>query len=332
MEQLGFDFGVTPRRLMKVTPARLSTFDDCPRRYRLAYVDRPTPQRTGPWAHSTLGAVVHNALRALFDLPAAERTPARAAALVGRHWKDAGFADSEQAAEYRRVAKDWVARYVADRDVSDDPRGVERWVSAPAAGGDGPASMIVEGRADRIDERDGELVVVDYKTGRRAPDEHEARSSQALALYAVASERTLHTPCRRVELHHLPSGTVAAAEHTPDSLRRQLTRAEETAGDLQQATDKLADGGDPDDLFPARTGRRCSWCDFRPSCPAGQQAGPAARSWDLLAPLRDDTGNDDTGDDGSADVGSADGGGEGGRGGTPARAAAGVDRSSGGVS
>ncbi|MCR3722781.1 RecB family exonuclease [Prauserella flava] len=335
MEQLGFDFGVTPRRLMKVTPARLSTFDDCPRRYRLAYVDRPTPQRTGPWAHSTLGAVVHNALRALFDLPAAERTPARAAVLVDRHWKGAGFADSEQAGRYRRLAKEWTSRYVADHDLNTDPRGVERWVSAPAAGGDGPASMIVEGRADRIDERDGELVVVDYKTGRRAPDEHEARSSQALALYAVAAERTLHTPCRRVELHHLPSGTVAAAEHTSDSLSRQLTRAEETATDLQQVTDKLADGGDPDELFPARTGRRCAWCDFRPSCPAGQQAGPAARSWDLLAPLHDDADDDRTGGSGDGTGGAGDGAaGDGERGGdgTSARATAGADRSSGGVS
>ncbi|GAA1246108.1 PD-(D/E)XK nuclease family protein [Prauserella halophila] len=314
MEQLGFDFGVSPRRLMKVTPARLSTFDDCPRRYRLAYVDRPTPQRTGPWAHSTLGAVVHNALRALFDLPAAERTPARAAALVGQHWKDAGFADPEQAAEYRRLAKDWAARYVAEQDLSDDPRGVERWVSAPAAGGDGPASMIVEGRADRIDERDGELVVVDYKTGRRPPDEHEARSSQALALYAVAAERTLHTSCRHVELHHLPSGTVAAAEHTSDSLRRQLTRAEETATELQQATDELADGGDPDELFPARTGRRCCWCDFRPSCPAGQQAGPAARSWDLLAPLPGTTADGDPAGGGQVGGGHAGGGQAGGAG------------------
>lgn len=326
MEQLGFDFGEAPRRLMKVTPARLSTFDDCPRRYRLAYVDRPTPQRTGPWAHSTLGAVVHNALRGLFDLPAAERTPARGAALVGQHWKDAGFADSEQAAAYRRVAKGWASRYVADHDLSDEPRGVERWVSAPASGGDGPASMIVEGRADRIDERDGELVVVDYKTGRRAPDEHEARSSQALALYAVAAERTLHTHCRRVELHHLPSGVVAAAEHTSDSLRRQLTRAEETATDLRNATDKLAEGGDADELFPARSGRRCSWCDFRPSCPVGQQTAPAARPWDLLAALPDDTGGAE-----AAGVTTAAATGASGTDGTSVRTNAAADRSAGGA-
>ncbi|OAP23833.1 PD-(D/E)XK nuclease superfamily protein [Amycolatopsis sp. M39] len=284
-EQMGFDFGVEqPQRLTKVSPARLSTFDDCPRRYRLAYLDRPTPKRTGPWAHSTLGAVVHNALRALFDLPVAKRTPQRGIALVSEHWKDAGFADDDQAARYRARAKGWVAEYVADNDVSDDPVGLERWVSAPVSTTGGRPTMIIEGRADRIDQRGGELVIVDYKTGRRAPDDHEARASQALAMYAVAARRTLRMPCTKVELHHLPSGTIAAAEHTPETLKRHLERAEQTAGDVRLAADTLDAGGDGDTLFPARPDRRCAWCDFRPSCVAGQQTAPAAQPWDLLAP------------------------------------------------
>ncbi|QWF79172.1 hypothetical protein HUW46_02579 [Amycolatopsis sp. CA-230715] len=290
VEQIGFEFDVQPRRLSKVSPARLATFDDCPRRYRLAYLERPTPQRTGPWAHSTLGAVVHNALRALFDLPVRKRTPQRAAALVTTHWKDAGFADAAQAAIYRERAQGWVSDYVESNDVEMDPVGLERWVSAPVnpeTGEHANPTMIIEGRADRIDQRGRELVIVDYKTGKRAPDEHEARASQALAMYAVAAARTLRLPCHRVELHHLPSGTVAAAEHTADSLRRQLVRAEETAEDVRIATDTLEASGEQDaadPAFPPRPSRRCSWCDFRPSCPAGQQAAPAAKSWDLLAP------------------------------------------------
>jgi RecB family exonuclease len=286
MSQLGFDFGVEqPRKLVKVSPARLANFDGCARRYRMAYLDRPQPRRTGPWAHSTLGAVVHNALRALFDLPAAKRLPHRAAVLVVEQWKDAGFADAEQAGRYRGRAKRWIAEYVEQNDVSADPVGLERWVSAPvSAGEDAKPSMIIEGRADRIDERDGELVIVDYKTGRRPPDEHDARSSQALAMYAVAASRTLRKPCRTVELHHLPSGTIAAAEHTEESLRRQLGRAGQTAEDLRVATDTLEEGGDAQALFPASAGKHCSWCDFRPSCAEGQKAAPPAQPWELLAP------------------------------------------------
>ncbi|WP_024877628.1 RecB family exonuclease [Saccharomonospora piscinae] len=284
MAQLGFDFGVEPTPLLKVTPARLGLYDDCPRRYRMTYLDRPTPVRTGPWAHNTLGAVVHNALRELFTLPPAARTPERAGALVGKHWRSAGFADAVQIARYSEAARRWVADYASDHDVAGEPVGLERWVSATVGSDPARPALIVEGRIDRIDSREGELVIVDYKTGRARPGEADARRSRALALYAVAAARTFRTPCSRVELHHLPTATVASAEHTEADLRDQVSEAEETAATARELTDRLTEGGDPDALFPARPARRCAWCELRPSCPEGQEAVPAARPWDLLVP------------------------------------------------
>lgn len=272
------ELGGLPKRLIRVTPAKLGTWTDCPRRYRMTYLDRPAPARGAPWAHNTLGAVVHNALRALFELPATRRTPDAAAGLVVSNWQTDGFRDAAQAAEYRERAKQWVTGYVATLDVGFEPVGVERWVSTPTA------RIVAEGRVDRIDERDGELVIVDYKTGRHALTVDDARGSLALALYALAARRTLRRECRRVELHHLPTGAVLAAEHTDEALRRHLTRAEEAADELGLAADTLAAGGDPDVLFPPQPGRQCSWCDFRRHCGEGQQAAPALEPWALLAP------------------------------------------------
>ncbi|WP_197321394.1 PD-(D/E)XK nuclease family protein [Saccharomonospora sp. NB11] len=284
MEQLGFDFGVEPRPLLKVTPARLSLYDDCPRRYRMTYLDRPTPARTGPWAHNTVGAVVHNALRELFALPPGRRTPERAADLVGRHWRSAGFADAVQVARYAEAARRWVADYVEAHGADVDVVAVERWVSATVGSTPNAPTLRIEGRADRIDRRDDELVVVDYKTGRKPLRDSDAQRSQALALYALAARRTLHAPCTRVELHHLPTGTVAVAEHTEATLTEHVRKAEETATKTRTVIDRLTDGGDPDHLFPARPAPRCAWCELRPSCPEGRQAAPAAQPWDLLAP------------------------------------------------
>ncbi|TQM81036.1 RecB family exonuclease [Saccharothrix saharensis] len=277
-EQLGFDFGAMPKKLVRVTPAKLATWADCPRRFRMAYLDRPSPPRGGAWAHNTLGAVVHNALKALFDLPAERRTPEQAVALLHRQWKNDGFRDAEQAAVYRDRAVGWVRDYVEGLDTSIEPVGIERWVSTPTS------KIVAEGRVDRIDLRDGELVIVDYKTGRHALTVDDARGSQALALYALAARRTLRKPCHRVELHHLPTRTVAVWEHTEESLGRHVSRAEEAADELRLATDTLEAGGDPEILFPPRTGNQCTWCDFRRSCPEGQRAAPALDPWALLAP------------------------------------------------
>ncbi len=269
-----------PRPLVRVTPAKLAAWTSCPRHYRMAYLDRPAPTRGAPWAHNTLGAVVHNALRALFDLPRRRRDGA-AAALVASHWSGEGFADAEHAAQYRSRAQDWVAGYADGLDPELEPAGVEQWVSAPTR------RIVAEGRVDRIDERDGELVVVDYKTGRHGLSGDDARGSPALALYALATRRTLRSRCTRVELHHLPSGTVTSWQHTEESLQRHLGRAEETADEMALAGDTLAAGGDPEALFPPVPGGHCSWCDFRRHCAEGRAAAPELQPWALLPARRE---------------------------------------------
>jgi putative RecB family exonuclease len=273
-----------PSPLIKITPARLATFEDCRRRYRMTYLDRPAPARGGAWAHATLGAVVHNALRAFFELPVARRSAEHAASLVERHWSSEGFRDEAQAGEYRARARDWVARYAEEYGAAvGEPLGVERWVAAPVGG------IVAEGRVDRIDAGtadDGtrEAVVVDYKTGRWAPSADDARSSRALALYALAAARTLRRACRRVELHHLPSGTVASTVHDDASLGRHRRRAEESAVDMAAADEAFAAGGDPEALFPPSPGPRCARCDVRRHCPEGRAAAPPVEPWALLAP------------------------------------------------
>ncbi|MFL6162771.1 MAG: RecB family exonuclease [Jatrophihabitantaceae bacterium] len=271
-----------PRPLFAATPSKLNTFD-CPRRYWFSYLARPAPSKGPPWAHNTVGAAVHVALARWWQLPANQRTPAAGATLVRRNWQTDGFADGAQSDAWREQAANWVRQYLTDEagrtDPATEPRGVERTVATRTN------RLAVSGRVDRIDERDGELVVVDYKTGRSRLDADDARGSLALALYAVATERTLHQPCRRVELHHLPSGDVAAFEHTDRTLRQHLDRADQTATDIMAAVDTVAGGADPAEVFEPAPGPSCGWCDFRRLCPAGQAAAATKASWAGLGAL-----------------------------------------------
>jgi hypothetical protein len=273
-----------PRRLYPCTPTRLNTWLDCPRRYRMAYLDRPAPPKGPPWAHNSFGASVHNALATWWRLRRAERTGPAAGDLLDRGWIEEGYAGPAQSHAHRGLARDMVERYVATLDPADEPLGVERTVGAPTA------QIVVSGRVDRLDARPGpggdtELTVVDYKTGRRALTSDDARASLALALYALAVARIFHQPCRRVELHHLPSGEIHAWEHTEATLSRHVRRAEAIAAECRQADERFRSGvsGAETQAFPPRPGPGCGWCDFRALCPEGIAAGPARRSWDGLA-------------------------------------------------
>ena len=283
MEQLGFE-GM-PRRLYPCTPTRLSAWLDCPRRYRMTYLDRPPPPKGPPWAHNSLGASIHNALAGWWRLPLSERTVAAAGRLTGRGWIDEGFADQTQSVRYRERAIAMVEAYVARLDPADEPAGVERTVATRTD------TIVLSGRIDRLDSRaqdDGiELVVVDYKTGRHLLTVDDARGSLALALYALAAARVLRRPCHRIELHHLPSGQVLAWSHSDQSLARHLSRAEAIAQECAAADEQLKDGLPPDrydEVFPPRPSPSCGWCDYLRHCPEGRAAAITRRPWDGLGP------------------------------------------------
>jgi putative RecB family exonuclease len=285
MEQLAFD-GM-PRRLYSCTPTRLNTWLDCPRRYRMNYLDRPAPPKGPPWAHNSVGAAVHNALAGWWRLPLAGRTPGAAGTLLAQGWIREGFTGDEQSGKYLEWARGMVEAYVATLDPADEPTGVERTVATRTE------LIAVSGRIDRLDARlspDGttELVVVDYKTGRHVLTTDDARGSMALALYALAASRSLRRDCTRVELHHLPTGRVISWQHTSESLARHLRRAEEVAAECADADDAMRGGlaqQRQDEVFPPRPGPSCGWCDYLRHCEPGRAAAITRQPWDGLAQL-----------------------------------------------
>ena len=281
-QQLGF--AGMPTRLFVCTPTRLTTWLDCPRRYRFAYLDRPAPPKGPPWAHNSVGASVHTALADWYRLGPGERTAERAGELVDRAWLTDGFRDSDQSDRWRARSRDMVARYAATVDPREEPVGIERTVATKTD------VLALSGRVDRLDLRtvDGveQLVVVDYKTGRHVLTSSDARSSLALALYALAAARVLRKPCVRVELHHLPSGEVAGHDHTAETLQRHLGRAESIAAEAAAADAAYRAGLDEEGLdrvFAPTVSASCRWCDFSRHCPEGRSAFPAAASWAALA-------------------------------------------------
>ena len=269
-------FGGMPTRLYAASPSRLLAWLDCPRRYRMTYLDRPRPPARPQRAHTSIGVATHNALRDYWDLAPADRSAAAAPGLVRRAWVDAGFRDPEQSVRWRSRVAAQVSLYLEGVDPHEAPLGTERTVSLRTP------TLALTGRIDRLDARGGQLRVVDYKTSRAAPTDDDARTSLPLALYAIASSRMFRARCSRVELHHVPSGQVAVHTHTPESLDRKLAEAESIAADLRRADADFAERGPESTRFAPRTSPLCTWCDFRAHCPEGQRVGPEKSSWAAL--------------------------------------------------
>lgn len=251
---------------------------NCPRSYYLRYIAKPKIMKT-TWAHFSLGNSIHAALKKWWEQPLDLRTEAAARQLVQSSWQSGGYRDVEQSQRWLSLAQNMVGAYVADLDPRREPLSQERSMAFRTD------HTIVEGRIDRLDERGEEIVVVDYKTGKSVPDSDTARSSEALAMYALMVQRSLKQPCTRVELHHLPSGQTASWTHSAESLDSHLNRVESISTDIRRAKDTLEQLDDPEDsvlaeLFPPRPSALCGYCEYRALCPDAQ--GERKEPWAAL--------------------------------------------------
>ena len=271
-----------PTPLYAATPARLATYSDCPRRYRLGYLDRPTPPQGGALGAHLGGRGGPHRPRALVGpaaRPADARPPAagcsssalahrrlpRRAAVAGR----AGTCQELGRALPRRL------------DPDDVPVAVERI----DLGAHRARLPVGTARPARRPGRGGASSSWTTRPGARCSPSRTPASSLALAVYAAAATRTLRRACTRVELHHLPSGEVLAWEHTEESLEDHLRRADEVAAVLADLDERFRSGHggrEADEAFPARVAPRCGWCEFRAVCEPGR-AVPPRRPWDGLA-------------------------------------------------
>jgi hypothetical protein len=108
--------------------------------------------------------------------------------------------------------------------------------------------------------------------------------------------------CVRVELHHVPTGKVAAYEHSDESLVRKVREAESIAADLRRVDAVYAVDGTDAACFPPRRSPLCQWCDYRAHCREGQQAGPEKSSWAALEESTDDRVTDEAHFGGTGEV------------------------------
>jgi putative RecB family exonuclease len=252
--------------LGSLSPSRATDFMTCPLLYRYRVIDR-LPER--PSAAATRGTVVHSVLEQLFDLPAVERTPQRAAALVDPVWARLLATEPELAtlfaedpdgtalAEWLQSAGDLLDRYFELEDPQRlEPAERELYVETVL-----PSGLALRGYVDRLDVApSGEMRVVDYKTGKAPGVGFEARAMFQMRFYALVLWRLYGRVPRLLQLLYLGSGEVL--RYSPDEADLRATERKVLA--LWQAISRATERRD----WRASPSRMCEWCSHQAICPA----------------------------------------------------------------
>jgi putative RecB family exonuclease len=245
-----------------LSPSKVSAFKDCALAFRFAAIDR-LPEPPSPW--TAKGTLVHRALERLFaHVPVGSRTVDAALDQLALARPEV-FADPEYAglfadpADADELVAD-AAQLVRNYFVLEDPNqvntiGLEVTLEARLG------KLRLRGIIDRLDlGPDGELVVVDYKTGRAPGAAYEQQKLGGVHFYAYLCEQMLGRRPARVQLLHLREPMIIESIPTEQSTRGLATRAAAVWTAVERACQA--------DDFRPKPGRLCDYCAFKAYCPA----------------------------------------------------------------
>lgn len=244
--------------------SRLKMLLRCPRQFRYCYLDGIPSLVTAPLA---FGKTVHEVLRVAGEthmesgeLPTIPEL-VREFAVAWKHQCEDSSEHGEKPIffgpthagydEYLLLGGQMLERFYGRYAHRPPPLAVELAFEIPF----GERTLV--GFIDRVEEENGGLVVVDYKTGKRKPTPREASEDLQLTVYALAVRETLGQDAVRVEFHSLRDGSAITSQRDETALACLL-------GEVRAfAENALAQG-----TFPPCPGYYCRFCDYRELCEA----------------------------------------------------------------
>jgi len=240
---------------LTLSHAQVDDFLTCPLKYLYAHVAH-VPLANDPTF--MYGNAVHHALK-IWHQHRIKGLPIHADDVVAAFesaWSSEGFLTREHEERRLEAGRAALRRFVArDAASPQKPLAVETDFRFKVDGD------VVIGRWDRIDERAGRIVLVDYKSSEvDEPEKADERARHSLkdgqlGLYALAYHESRQVMPASAELYFVGSGVTGAADVEPDHLDRARERVREAAAGIRTGR------------FPPRPDQRnCGYCAYRLFC------------------------------------------------------------------
>lgn len=243
--------------------SKLATFENCPRAYKFAYIEKPEVEEFET-ADAFMGSRVHETLQHLYEdlkyekLNSLDNLLAYYDELWKENWSDEVKVIKEGLTpeHYKKVG----ARCIRDYYQRYEPFDQGRTIAAELRVEIEVEGYKLKGIIDRLTiSPDGLYEIHDYKASQRLPLQEALDTDRQLALYQLGVQQRWRD-VKRVNLvwHYLAFDKELRSERTEGqleelkrsvlSLIRQIERAEEL------------------DDFPTRRGY-CGWCGYQEICP-----------------------------------------------------------------
>lgn len=243
--------------------SQLKTHEDCPRKFRLRYIERIKREKQG--VEAFMGTMVHDTLQKCYEdarrarlntLPdllchyeSNWRKDWNAEILITRE----GLTEDHYFSLGRKLISDYYERFAPfDSDITI---GTEMLVNFSLDGGE---RYKMRGYIDRLSRTaDGAHQIHDYKTSAHLPAQQEADSDRQLALYDLGiRQKWPDIGDVRLVWHYLAFDRDLVSARSGDDLSRMVADTKRIIDEIECAVD-----------HPPRESALCAWCEYPDLCP-----------------------------------------------------------------
>lgn len=247
--------------VIKLSATRIKTYLQCPRQFRFHYVDEIPTMLTGALA---FGQVIHQVLHNLqmWRLTHGEPLSAQVAMYdFTRLWEEIEsvekplFKTETEFTEYEELASLILSGYVEAHRELPPPILLEYPFEIPLQDDMTGRKYLLRGIIDRVDQVDGGLVIVDYKTSKRKPSPRQLSEDLQLTIYAFAANHLFEQKVTRIVYYHLRDQTELEVSRSDEALKVLLSET------LPTVADNIAE-----ERYEPKPGYYCRFCDYRELC------------------------------------------------------------------
>jgi putative RecB family exonuclease len=243
---------------MLLSHSSISTYEQCPLKWKLHYIDR-VPEMPKPFF--TFGTVMHDVMEFFymekdggkvkgprFKAPSVEELLRYYAAI----WSSEGYEDAQQEENYRKLGEKIIKEYHEEHAPKFHmPIATEQYFRIDVNG------IGVRGYIDRVDKLGPDSVgILDYKTSKNQFTLPQVEKNEQLALYQMAFEELYGKRVERLTLYHLRSNMDFSVGRRPkemiDALRDKIIRVAESI---------------EAENFEPKKSNLCKYCDYQHLCP-----------------------------------------------------------------
>lgn len=243
--------------------SQLSTYEECPLKYKLCYRDGIKRDTEG--IEAFVGNMVHETLKKCYNdakfsrLPSLDELLAYYDDLWQKRWHDSVVIVKKDLGRehYQTVGKKMLSSYYRRHAPFDEDITIGTEMMIKFNLDDGGRYQI-KGFIDRLSKNsDGTLHINDYKTSSYLPAQEDIDNDRQLALYQMGVQKKWPN-AKKIKLvwHYLAFDHELVSQRSDDALAELRTRTIHLIDDIESAEE-----------FPPKESALCDWCEYPDLCP-----------------------------------------------------------------